>query len=117
MATHLRAPSSLTAPLRTSPHSAHMQRIDSCHSVWFLDPEEKRFARLPRGSKADPSALKEGWEPYFDHEVHDDSAHVLALNEGKTRLLRFFEHVEPCPHCARDKTEEFKVEPAEGGTA
>ncbi|HLG00790.1 MAG TPA: hypothetical protein VI916_09980 [Acidimicrobiia bacterium] len=94
-----------------------MQRIDSCHSVWFLDPEEKRFARLPRGSKADPSALKEGWEPYFDHEVHDDSAHVLALNEGKTRLLRFFEHVEPCPHCARDKTEEFKVEPAEGGTA
>lgn len=89
-----------------------MERIESCHSLWILDTEDKRYVRLPRGSKADPSALKDQWEPYFDHETHDD-AHVLALNKAKTRLLRFFEHSEPCPHCARDKTEELRVQPAE----
>lgn len=88
-----------------------MERIDSCHSAWLLDPEEQRFARLPKGSKADAAAPKDQWEPYYDHEVHEDGAHVLALNAAKTRLLRFFEHSEPCPHCARDKTEELRVEP------
>ena len=90
-----------------------MERIESCHSVWILDHEDKQFARLPIGSKADFSALKDQWERFYDHEVHDDGSHVLVLNEPKTRLLRFFEHSEPCPHCARDKTEELRVEPVE----
>lgn len=118
MAIPLASPTSLSLPARKSPpsvRSAQMERIESCHSTWFLDPEEKRFARLPKGGKGDPSAHTDAWEPYFAHEVQDDRAHVLALNEAKTRLLRFFEHVEPCPHCARDKTEELRVEPAENG--
>lgn len=94
-----------------------MERIDSCHSVWVLDTEEKKFVRLPRGSKVDPGALQGKWERYFDYEVHDDGAHVLALNKSGTRLLRFWEHGDPCPHCARDKTEELRVEPiAEEGS-
>lgn len=98
---------------RRAPGASPMERIESCHSLWILDAEDKRFVRLPRDSKADAAALKEQWEPYYAHELHDDGAHVLALNTSKTRLLRFFEHSEPCPHCARDKTEELRVEPAE----
>lgn len=90
-----------------------MERIDSCHSIWLLDAEETRFARLPRGSKADTAALKDEWRRYYDHEVQDDGAHVLAINESKTRLLRFFEHSDPCPHCGLDRTEELRVEPVE----
>jgi len=94
-----------------------MERIDSCHSVWVLDTEDKRFVRLPQGSKADAAALRGKWEPYFGYEVHDDGAHVLALNEAGTRLMRFWEHTEACPHCARDKTEELRVEHIEKGGA
>ncbi len=91
-----------------------MERFDSCHSVWVLDTQDRQFVRLPRGSNLDPNALSDKWEPYFEFQVHDDGAHVLALNESKTRLLRFWEHTDPCPHCAGDRTEELRVEPVEG---
>lgn len=93
-----------------------MERYDSCHSIWLLDPEQRRFARLPRGTRLDPGALPGRWEEYHSFEVLDDGSHVLALNEAKTRLLRFWQHTDPCPHCATDRTEELEVEPTEGGT-
>ncbi len=87
-----------------------MDRFDSCNSIWILDREAQRFARMPRGSKVEPSALQGRWEPFFAFDIHDDGSHVLALNESRTRLLRFWEHSDPCPHCTNDRTEELQVE-------
>lgn len=90
-----------------------MERLESCHSVWVIDPEARRFCRLPRGSRVDLSALQGKWEEYVEHEVQDDGAHVFVLNEEHTRLLRFWEHGDPCPHCAQDRTEELRVQPVD----
>lgn len=90
-----------------------MDTFDSCHSIWVLDTEAKRFVRLPRGSRIEPGVLQGKWEDYAEFEIQDDGAHVLVLNDSGTRLLRFWEHRDPCPHCAGDRTEELRVQPAE----
>jgi len=90
-----------------------MERIDSCHSIWVIDTEDSRFCRLPRGSRVDLTTLRGDWEPYYDFEVHDDGAHVLVVNPSRTRLLRFWKHTDPCPHCASDRTEELSVQPVD----
>lgn len=93
-----------------------MERFESCHSVWVLDTDGRRFCRLPRGAKVEPGVMNDRWEDYVDFEVHEDGAHVLVLNESRTRLLRFWRHTDPCPHCAGDRTEELHVEPVEGAS-
>lgn len=89
------------------------RRVDSCHSTWLIDAERRRFCRLPRGSKVERASLESRWEPYYEFEVSaHDVAYVLALNETRTRLLRFWEHTDPCPHCEGEATAEVEVEPA-----
>ena len=78
-----------------------MERIDSCHSIWLFDTERKRFRRVPRGTNLDSPALASDWEPYFGLEIAPESgAFAVALNEGRTRLLRSWRHTNPCEHCA-----------------
>lgn len=91
-----------------------MERIDSCHSIWVVDTDAQQFCRLPRGSRVEPTVMRDRWESFTDFEVHEDGAHVLALNEDRTRLLRFWAHTDPCPHCGRDRTEELRVQPVDG---
>lgn len=92
-----------------------MEQFDSCHSIWVLDTERRQFCRLPQGSKVDAATMRDQWKPYVDFEQHDDGARVLVLNESRTKLLRFWEHLDPCPHCATDHTEEIRVTPVEEG--
>ena len=91
-----------------------VERVDSCHSLWLLDRDQQRYCRLPAGSKADRSALEGAWEPLYGVEVEADGAYVLALNRSRSRLLRFWRHADPCPHCAAERTEEFALEPTNG---
>jgi len=85
-----------------------MERIDSCHSVWLFDTERMRFRRLPRGSAVDTPALANDWEPYSDLEIDLNSGSFsVVLNEERTRILRSWRHVDPCPHCSADSTAEI----------
>lgn len=86
------------------------ERVDSCHSTWMLDTERRRYCRLPAGVKVERTALEGMWEPYFGLEMDEGGAYVLALNESGSRLLRFWRHTDPCPHCAGDRTEELALE-------
>ncbi|HVM39874.1 MAG TPA: hypothetical protein VM618_03720 [Acidimicrobiia bacterium] len=90
-----------------------MERLESCHSIWVIDTDAQRFCRLPRGSRVDLASVQGKWEDYAGFEIHEDGSRVLVLNDSHTRLLRFWEHGDPCPHCAQDRTEELSVQPVE----
>lgn len=77
-----------------------VQVLESCHSLWVLDPQRMRFCRLPRGSRLDLPFPEEAWAPYYRLELEPSSgAFALALTKDGTRILRSWVHVEPCRHC------------------
>jgi hypothetical protein len=79
--------------------------LESCNSTWMFDPERGRFRRVPRGTRLDFPASDSEWEPYFGIEVLPDTgAFVVHLNESGTKLLRAYQHFEPCEHCGVDST-------------
>lgn len=95
-----------------------MQRIESCHSIWLFDSELGRFRRAPRGSNLDAPAPDTEWELYFGLEVDATTgAFAVVLNEGGTRLLRSWQHNEPCQHCGADATAELTITSISGGSS
>lgn len=90
--------------------------LESCHSIWFLDPARMRFRRVPRGSTLDISSGE--WTPYHRLEVDTSGWFVVTLNGDSTRMLRSWLHVEPCPHCqSEDRTEELPISPPRSAPA
>ena len=74
-------------------------RLRSCHSLWIVDVEHRRFRRLPAEV---PSDLAGGgdWCPFVALEVDPGSGSFrVILNEERTRVLRSWLHAAPCRHC------------------
>ncbi|HXW80302.1 MAG TPA: hypothetical protein VEJ84_12430 [Acidimicrobiales bacterium] len=84
--------------------------VESCHSIWVFDSEQRRFQRLLKGLTAAGQPPATGWRPYFrvDFDLGSD-AFVVLLNEDGSRLLRSWRHVEPCARCSDALTAELDI--------
>jgi len=78
-----------------------MERIESCHSIWFFDSTSMRFCRLPRSAKAVRPPADAVWVPYYGLEIDLRSgAFLVALSEEQNRFLRSWRHDSvSCRHC------------------
>lgn len=84
--------------------------MESCHSVWVFDTEERRFRRLVKGAMVADAPTMTAWRPYFGLDIDPESgAFVVVLDQGGTRLLRSWRHVEPCTRCSDVRTGELKL--------
>ncbi|MBW3610901.1 MAG: hypothetical protein KY438_05160 [Actinobacteria bacterium] len=81
-----------------------MERVETCNSIWLLDPALMQFCRMPKG--ADPTyAVSARWQPYFRWEEEPDTgAFRVALDDARTRWLSSRRHVDPCPRCDHEAT-------------
>lgn len=85
--------------------------IESCHTTWVFEPARQRFRRVPRGSVMEAPVPETDWTEYFGLEIDPDSdAFVVSLNEAGTRLLRSYQHHDPCPQCGVQATGEVSLE-------
>lgn len=85
--------------------------LESCHSIWIFEPARSRFRRVPKGTRLDMPSPESDWAPYHRLEVEPSTgAFSVGLNEGGTRVLRSWLHIEPCRHCATDQTAELSLE-------
>lgn len=76
--------------------------IESCHSTWLFDEENRRFRRLPKGHLSGISTV---WRSY-DRLVVDDATNAfVALIDPPpgTRLLRSKRHVGPCGYSGGER--------------
>jgi hypothetical protein len=86
--------------------------VETCHSRWTFDPENRRFRRVPKGPGLTSLMAVTEWRPY--HELvldpHSDSF-VVILNAAGTRMLRSWRHTDAvCPECGISRTDELSVE-------
>jgi hypothetical protein len=94
-----------------------VQVVESCNSTWLFDTERARFRRVPRGTKLDFPATDVEWEPFHGLELLPGTgAFVVRLNESGTRLLRAYQHTDPCDQCGDDPTGELSLTPAAADT-
>lgn len=90
---------------------AVMERIETCNSIWVLDPVLMQFCRMPKD--VDPSgAVSAPWQRYFHwHDEPDSGAFRIALDEARTRWLSSSRHFHPCPRCEIEATREVVMPP------
>jgi len=83
-------------PLRTG----QLEVIRSCNDTWLLDPDRRRFRRIPRSAPVSFLAEVGHWEPYERLEIEDGSDDfTLVLNASGSQRLRSFRHSLPCEQC------------------
>jgi len=84
--------------------------LESCHSTWLFDPENRRFSRILKGHPAEPSVATT-WRSYHRLVVNPGSdAFVVFLDPSGTRLLRSWRHTAHCDRCGGDATAELSLE-------
>lgn len=86
--------------------------LDSCHSRWVFDVDQRRYRRTPKGPGLEGRMVMTQWRPY--HELHIDpesDAFVVVLNDAGTRMLRSWRHTKAvCPQCGAWRTEELSMD-------
>jgi|GEM_PF-947033 hypothetical protein len=83
--------------------------LESCHSTWMFDPDNKRFCRVLKGSLGSSSVATQ-WRPYDRLVLHPDSdAFVVFLDASGTRLLRSWRHTAHCDQCGGEVTAELSL--------
>jgi hypothetical protein len=87
-----------------------VERIETCNSIWLLDPALMQFCRVPKD--VDPADAVAGrWQPYFRWEEDETGAFRVALDGNRTRWLSSRRHVDPCPRCRQEATREVVMPP------
>ena len=82
------------------PHAGHLEVIKSCNDTWLLDPDRRRFRRIPRNAPVSFLAEVGHWETYERLELDADSDDfTLVLNAAGSQRLRSFRHSLPCEQC------------------
>jgi hypothetical protein len=84
--------------------------IETCHSTWIFDTENRRFRRLLKGVQLSHEVSTD-WRSY-DHVVfeEDSDAFLVLLDETGTRLLRSRRHLASrCERCGEATTQELYV--------
>lgn len=88
-----------------------VERIETCNSIWLLDPALMQFCRMPKG--ADPAyAVSARWQTYVRlEEDAETGAFRVALDDSRTRWLSSRRHVEPCGRCQQEWTRPVVMPP------
>lgn len=73
--------------------------IESCHSTWIFDEENRRFRRLLKGPRIDRE-ISTDWRSY-DRLVLDrlSDAFLVFLDAAGSRVIRSHRHLGKCGHC------------------
>jgi hypothetical protein len=85
--------------------------IQSCHSTWIFDENNRRFRRRLNRSEQFGLPVVTDWRPY-DRLLIDDlsSSFVVFLDHAGSRVLRSRRHGAPCDCCGTDTTQELSLE-------
>ncbi len=84
--------------------------LESCNSTWLFNEEKWEFKRVLKGLDLDNNSASTEWRKYFGLEVDDESdAFVIKLNESGSRLLRAWQHRDPCKQCGYTETSEISL--------
>ncbi len=102
--------------VRTAPHlldaavdAPEFVVLESCHSTWMFDPDNKRFCRVLKGPLGSSSVATE-WRAYDRLVLHPESdAFVVFLDASGTRLLRSWRHTAHCDQCGGEVTAELSL--------
>jgi hypothetical protein len=80
--------------------------LESCHSTWLFDEDNRRFCRVLKGPRMSASVVT-GWRAY-DHIVlqPESDAFVVHLDSSGSRLLRSWRHTAHCDQCGGGLTTE-----------
>src|SRR5438477_5820526 len=80
------------------PRIGRFEVIRSCNDTWLLDPDRRRFRRIPRNAPVSFLSEVGHWESYERIEVDADDF-TLVLNANGSQRLRSFRHSVPCEQC------------------
>ncbi len=88
-----------------------MDRVETCNSVWLLDPALMQFCRMPKDVDLS-DAVSAPWQRYYSwHDDVETGAFRVALDEDRTRWLSSSRHQHPCPRCEGEPTTELLMAP------
>ena len=83
-----------------APVTGELQVLRSCNDTWLLDPDRKRFRRIPRNAPVSFLSEVGHWETYERLELDDGSDDfTLVLNATGSNRHRSFRHTVPCHQC------------------
>lgn len=85
----------------------------SCNSEWLIDEKAKRFLRMPRGSRIPDlrSVPAHLWAGYANFVVDTARSElIIYINEGRSRIIRAYLHIDGCAKCQSDDDEPMTTE-------
>ena len=97
----------------SKPHHHHVVDVilESCHSTWIFDSEQKRFCRILKGIEVADRPVNTQWRPYWDlHLDPETETFRVYLNPGHTRMIRSWSHAEDCVQCGGHETAEVSLD-------
>lgn len=102
--------SGAAAPAGFEPPDGRFLTLESCHSTWLFDLEDRRFCRVLKSS-ALANTVATDWRPYDRLVVHPSSdAFVIFLDDRGTRLLRSWRHTAGCTRCEGEVTTQLSLD-------
>ena len=89
------------------PRTGQLEVIRSCNDTWLIDPDRRRFRRIPRSAPVSFLAEVGHWESYERLELDADSDDfTVVLNANGSNRLRSFRHSVPCEQCGEGVADE-----------
>lgn len=94
----------------------HRYRVDaiileSCHSTWIFDKEQKQFCRILKGVEVGDRSVTTAWRPYADlHLDPRTEIFTVYLNAAHTRQVQSWRHTHACDQCGGHETAELSLD-------
>jgi hypothetical protein len=85
--------------------------LESCHSTWIFDTEQKQFCRILKGVQVADRLVTTEWRAYTDLQLDPQTeTFTVYLNATHTRLIRSWRHRRDCDQCGGHETAELSIE-------
>ena len=85
--------------------------LESCHSTWIFDREQKQFCRILKGLEVADRPVTTEWRPYSDlHLDPRTETFTVFLNAAHTRQVRSWRHTRDCDQCGGHETAELSLD-------
>jgi hypothetical protein len=93
-------------------HIGYMEAItlESCHSIWIIDIERRRFRRVLKDVEVGLRTVSTDWRPYtqFQFEPHGEAFTIVLTPDG-SRRIRSWRHTSDCAQCGGHATAELSL--------
>jgi hypothetical protein len=85
--------------------------LESCHSTWIFDREQKQFCRILKGVEVADRLVTTEWRAYADLLLDPQGeSFTVYLNAAHTRLIRSWRHRRDCDQCGGHETAELSID-------